>query len=850
MKVNLIILLSLVLFHGLLSGQTMRKYKKLSTGEGLPHIYVDRIFQSNDGLIYIATHKGLVTYDGTELSPIAIADSMHFNRQLRVDQLAQLGNQILWGTNNGLFSSAKGEQQLKTTSFQKPVKDIVVIDSGAFLLSEEKLFRWDSIQAASNLKVKELNEPITHLFKSKDGKIGLITSNDWGYLKFKDSSVSYQKMGEIPELKKIISTRNNKIIGVSPLGVWQLAPTQKFLYKHADIRDIVEGLGNRFVLNIREKGLFDLYEENETWKLEPVHTINDDVANGFFDKRINQIFSDASGAVWVATEGNGVNILMDDGQRIAHARHPLTDTYEEYGYVNTLLPMTHNELIVGCSGQGLLYWNQKTNRLDDVWLINKQDTLQNIYIEGLFQTKDGKILMGTRFNGIIKGEIDKKFKRVQVEKIYDAVDFKLNFNPSISEFFERNNMIYAYSSKGLIRMDLDKNEFEIGVNNSILKQPITDTISREGVNLIFKSNRRVYNVATALIDSVLWYGNASGLFAIENDTIVEKQIYSGITDVISSIYEGKHPFIWLGTRNGLVKYNAEKQIAVRYLWEGRLDVNSLNTDATVTLDDGRIAYGCNDGIIVNDMDSVFELPFNPLDFKEQEFENRKEFSLRNYCYNFDERCFFRYKLIGTDTIVATQQGTLFQFSTEGLMPGNYQLIVEAYNSRAELVSAPFMTQFKVAKPSQWAWLLLLLLPVIGYGLYLYFRKVKVEETVEEAHEDSTVEKEEGDSAFLKEAEEVILQNLSNTQFAVTDLYEAMQMSKSNFYRKLKQEKDLSPNEFVRLVRLEKAAEMLKNKEISVNEVAYETGFNSPSYFSRCFKQQFLMTPKEFHQRYT
>ena len=79
------------------------------------------------------------------------------------------------------------------------------------------------------------------------------------------------------------------------------------------------------------------------------------------------------------------------------------------------------------------------------------------------------------------------------------------------------------------------------------------------------------------------------------------------------------------------------------------------------------------------------------------------------------------------------------------------------------------------------------------------------------------------------------------------LAEQMNMSRSNFYRKIKGVLDLSPNEYLRLIRLKKAAQLLKDGRYGIVEISYMVGFNSPSYFSNCFKKQFGVLPKDFMQ---
>lgn len=104
-----------------------------------------------------------------------------------------------------------------------------------------------------------------------------------------------------------------------------------------------------------------------------------------------------------------------------------------------------------------------------------------------------------------------------------------------------------------------------------------------------------------------------------------------------------------------------------------------------------------------------------------------------------------------------------------------------------------------------------------------------------------------DKEFLKKVTDVIQENLSSSTFDVVQLADALAMSKSSLYRKTKAIIGLSPVEFIRNVRLKQGVKMLKNKSISVSEVAYICGFSNPKYFSTCFKEEFGVTPKEFQK---
>ena len=101
-----------------------------------------------------------------------------------------------------------------------------------------------------------------------------------------------------------------------------------------------------------------------------------------------------------------------------------------------------------------------------------------------------------------------------------------------------------------------------------------------------------------------------------------------------------------------------------------------------------------------------------------------------------------------------------------------------------------------------------------------------------------------DLEFLKMLEENINSQLSDENFSIDSLATVMNMSRSNFYRKLKALTGLSPNDYLKNCRLNKAAELLKEGH-RITEVYEQTGFCSSSYFAKCFKAKFGVLPKDF-----
>jgi len=100
------------------------------------------------------------------------------------------------------------------------------------------------------------------------------------------------------------------------------------------------------------------------------------------------------------------------------------------------------------------------------------------------------------------------------------------------------------------------------------------------------------------------------------------------------------------------------------------------------------------------------------------------------------------------------------------------------------------------------------------------------------------------SAFIEQAEALILKNLANEQFGVSELADAMNMSRSNLLRKIKKQTKLSASQFIRQVRLKEAMELLKEGSSTVSEISYQVGFGSTSYFIKCFRELYGYPPGE------
>ena len=98
--------------------------------------------------------------------------------------------------------------------------------------------------------------------------------------------------------------------------------------------------------------------------------------------------------------------------------------------------------------------------------------------------------------------------------------------------------------------------------------------------------------------------------------------------------------------------------------------------------------------------------------------------------------------------------------------------------------------------------------------------------------------------FIEKIESIVLENLSNEQFGVSELAEITNMSRSNLLRKIKKNTQLSASQFIRQVRLKKSMQMLKQTSLTISEISFQVGFGSTSYFIKCFREYYGHPPGE------
>lgn len=237
----------------------------------------------------------------------------------------------------------------------------------------------------------------------------------------------------------------------------------------------------------------------------------------------------------------------------------------------------------------------------------------------------------------------------------------------------------------------------------------------------------------------------------------------------------------------------------------------------------------------------------------------------SYCV--PENNHYAYRLVGFDrgwTYLATRNS----FTFTNLAPGTYTLQVKATNNDGLWSTSEASLQIVVHPPfyltllAKIVYLILIVLLLLVAAKYIVYRsnrrhaaeidKLNAEQEqkayatkVEYVSRITDIAAHPTDNAFLADLNNLIEENYTNPALSVDFLAGKLCISRSSLFAKVKALTDITPNEMIQMVRLRHAAQLLASGEYRISEVGFQTGFNSPSYFSKCFSKQFGITPGEY-----
>lgn len=363
------------------------------------------------------------------------------------------------------------------------------------------------------------------------------------------------------------------------------------------------------------------------------------------------------------------------------------------------------------------------------------------------------------------------------------------------------------------------------------------------------------------------------------------------SNYVRSLVKSRDGRIWIATDEGLAfvkSGDASKVVNANYCY-------GLNREysrgAAQLLPDGDIIFGSTTGAIIIHPENVQPLNYTAniaflgvnCDVDSDKLQNRKVYQLLNQgrlSLSYSQRTFdllfesvnmrnhfdivYRYKIGKGEWSTPTDQQHIRFVNLE---PGKHQLTLQCLSRTTGTVLDSKTLVISIAQPwwsSWWMWCIYIALVLLAfYGSWKVYKlhekymrltiaHMKSDDTVspspvpviDEHDEAQTSDADEMKSDFVDEATQLILEHLSDSDYSIDSLCREMAMSRTLFYVKLKSFTGKSPQDFIRIIRLERAAQMLRNGR-SVSDAAALTGFENPKYFSTVFKKYFGVSPSKY-----
>lgn len=403
-----------------------------------------------------------------------------------------------------------------------------------------------------------------------------------------------------------------------------------------------------------------------------------------------------------------------------------------------------------------------------------------------------------------------------------------------------------------------------------------------------------YNCMLRDNEERLWVGTQNGLFVVDSISPMEKYFVQRIEGIrnncIRSLVLDRKGRVWAGTSCGISRITPT---VVNLGPEDGIPAISMMERATCLTEDGQLVFALGGSHAIRfNPDSVINqskpLPVVITSFKVNDKEtgmkdirlkynqNHLTFHFSSLDYAASSHTRYRYRLypLEQEWSVSNDGAGLGTAHFMALQPGSYQFEVQS-SATTDQWGETTVAEIEINPPLWLTWwaktcymLLIAFVAASLFHLYIQKRKRQLERKNEEkvnwlfelrsearhqfAHsvniEPDKITANKDEEALMQRILDAINQNMDNTEYTVDQLAREIGMSRANFYKKMQSMLGITPNEFLRNVRLKHAAHLLAETNYPVNQISLMVGFLTPRYFSQCFKKMFGVLPSEYGGR--
>lgn len=838
MKRNLLLfLLSVCFFLPDFAATGQYNFIRVDGESGLSNSHVKSIIQDSYGFIWLGTRNGLNRYDGVSMKLYNCYDETLQHGNQVISALFEDNHRQLWiGTDDGVYI-----QDLATGKFS--------FFDARTESGEQIRYNWiEDILAdhSGNIWVNAPNQGVFR-YQVETGKLFRYIPCP-GKDKSKDfpQSICVDKDGTI-------------WVGTYGAGIYRYSPEQDKFVAYAtealkgDFIFTLCDYGDELIVGVHEEELKRFNKKTGEVSVFPAPEVHRKII------RYAVCFGDE---LWVGTQ-NGVYVINEKQNSVQHIP---ADAGGKYGLGDAIVDKIYRDREGGtwiCTQFGGASYLPVRSLDFSVYLPGAPGTVCGRRISELAEGKDGTVWISTQDGGVCYWNP----KAQAFVKVPESPD-----RQNVLSLFASDDLVGAGYFKGGIDLIIpgtasfassstSSSTFS-SLTSSSTVSPVSVASSAISTTNIFRGQVHTFYPAQLGISEgsvfalyrdrggVIWLGDGWNIFrSTDKGRTFEKMEQFGYA-YMRDILEDKSGNIWVATMgNGIFRYNP--QIVRR---------NTFVPPVYIT------------GMYVQGRETPF-----PADGVQLPYRSNVGFDFVALSYTSPGANRYAYKMEGIDNDW-NYTSAAHTASYAQLPPGDYLFRVRGSNNDGVWNQEEATLSVRILPPwwrTVWAYLIYIIVVSGSFVLTLRaYRRREVQKIREQqllaelARERESHRTHEmfinqitygactpqgdamsrADEQLMSQLIAKVRENLSDANYNVEALAAAMNMSRSSLHRKIKALTDLSSLDFIRIIRLKHAAELLQEGELRINEICDRVGFQSPSYFAKVFQKQFGVTPTEFAQQ--
>ena len=671
---------------------------------------------------------------------------------------------------------------------------------------------------------------------------------------------------------------------------------------HNPIRAICPYNDKTMLIGIDGLGVYQANRQQDTagnYVGRPLFDANEGPQGMLHGNGIYAMLCDTWGNIFVGSYSGGIDIARPVGTTIAIFQHmPNNQQSILNDRVNCVAQIGSHTLVMG-TDNGVSMYNMQSK----TWT----HTCRGSVVLGLTQTPQGTLLAATYGKGVLEISADGRSTPLyskangildddHVYKLFFDRDGNLWMGCLDGSLVKKTAAGCHYYPIHYVKDILQLPEGQIAVATTYGIHVINPATGKTSELKYAPQDEKDVNryVHTIYLNNgrELWIGTDGGgiyVYHLNTKTCQHLTTNNGLTsNFVNSIIKDVHGRIIIATERGLAfaePSNHSRIIGVNYCYGVDREYTSRSV---VNLSNGYMLFGSTTGALLVDPNHVQEINYTAklnlvgVAFEDNDDDGLREKTFRmladrelylSYAHRTFELFFesinlrnqsdivYQYKVGKGEWSIPTEQQHIRFTSME---PGVHQLALRCVSRTCGATLDEVQLTLHIHQPwwnSWWMWLVYICLVALAfwgawriYQLHTKYMRLVLnnpgitakpdadrnedkQAPAEETHD------EEG-SAFIEKVTQLVVDNLSDTDFTIDRLCREMAMSRTLFYVKLKSYTGKSPQDFIRIIRLERAAALLR-KGRQVTDAAALAGFDNPKYFSTVFKKYFGVSPSKY-----